>query len=114
MGVDDEVLSNMERYDITSGQWVAAAPMSIARESFGACAVAGNLYVTGGCDGGGNFLSSFEMYSPSSDTWSTVAPLRAACVGHAAVAVGPAMYVLGGVVDEEDFSANVHKFDSTQ
>jgi hypothetical protein len=113
MGVDDEVLSSMERYDITSGQWVAAAPMSIAREAFRACAVARELYVTGGCDGDEQFLSSFEMYSPSSDTWTTVASLHAAYICLAAVAVGSAMYVLGGVSGGSP-SANVHKFDSTQ
>jgi hypothetical protein len=52
---DDDVLSSMERYDVTSGQWVKAAPMSTARSSFGACAVAGELYVTGGSDGDGDY-----------------------------------------------------------
>jgi N-acetylneuraminic acid mutarotase len=113
MGDGDEVFSSMERYDVTSGHWVVAAPMSTARESFGACAVAGELYVSGGIDGDGDILSSVEKYSPLSDTWSAVAPLPAACFRHAAVAVGPIMYVLGGISGGNAL-ANVHKFDSTQ
>jgi hypothetical protein len=110
---DDEVFSSMARYDVTSGHWVVAAPMSTARESFGACAVAGELYVSGGIDGDGDILSSVEKYSPLSDTWSAVAPLPAACVGHAAVSVGSAMYVLGGMGGGNAL-ANVQRFDSTQ
>jgi hypothetical protein len=107
------VLSSMERYDITSGQWVAAPAMSTARYSFAACVVAGELYVTGGCATSTQPLTSVEKYSPSSDTWSMVAPLYAASTNHAAVTVGPAMYVLGGVVGGH-ISASVYKFDSMQ
>jgi hypothetical protein len=112
-GDNDEVLSSMERYDITSGQWTAAAAMSTARFAFGVCAVAGELYISGGRDGDGHYLSSVEKYCPSSDTWSAVTPLHCTCANHAAVAVGPAMYVLGGI-NGRHVSANVHKFDSTQ
>jgi hypothetical protein len=110
---DDGILSSMERCDVTSGHWVVAAPMSTARSSFGACAVAGELYVTGGSDGDGDILSSVEKYSPPSDTWSAVAPLPAACVGHAAVAVGSAICVLGGL-GQGYVSASVHRFNSMQ
>jgi hypothetical protein len=87
-GDNNGVLSSMERYDVTSGQWVVAAAISTARCTFGACAVAGELYVTGGRDGNNQSLSIVEKYSLSNDTWSTMAPLHAACTGHAAVAVG--------------------------
>jgi hypothetical protein len=110
---DNGILSSMERYDIRSRQCVAAAPMSIARSTFGSCVVAGELYVTGGRDDDSQLLSSVEKYSPSSDTWSTMAPLHASRIGHAAVAVGPAMYLVGGFVGG-DFSASVLKFDSAQ
>jgi hypothetical protein len=60
-------LSSMEQYDATSGRWSRAAAMSIVRHSFGACMVAGQLYVTGGTDGEYR-LSNVEKYTPSSDT----------------------------------------------
>jgi hypothetical protein len=106
-------LNSMERYDILLGQWVAAEPMSIARYAFGACALAGEVYVTGGLTSNWHVLSSVEKYSPSSDTWSTVALLRASYFNHAAVAVGLAMYVLGGLTGM-NISASVLKFDSAQ
>jgi N-acetylneuraminic acid mutarotase len=100
-GYGFQVLSSMERYiyDITSGQWVhvVAAAMSTARRVFGTCAVAGELYVTGGRDDRSNYTSPVEKYSPSSDTWSSVKPLATAHCYHAALAMGPATYGLGGM-----------------
>jgi hypothetical protein len=108
----DGVFSSMERYDGSSGQWIAAAAMGTARSHFGTCVMAGELYVTGG-EAPGDHLSSVEKFSPSTDTWSAVNPLPVARSNHAAVAVGSTMYVLGGVVDD-DVTDRVLKFDSTQ
>jgi hypothetical protein len=69
---------------------------------FGACTLAGELYVTGGVSadlGGSLSFLIVEKYTPSSDTWSTVVPLLSARCDHAAVAVGSAMYVLGGSIE---------------
>jgi hypothetical protein len=62
------VRSSMERYDVSSGQWSAAAAMGTARHSFGACVVAGELYVSGRDDTDDNPLSCVEKYSPLSGT----------------------------------------------
>jgi hypothetical protein len=109
-------MASMERYDTSSGQWSVAAAMSTARFMFGACTLAGELYVTGGfsTDPRGS-LSSVEKYTPSSDTWDTVAPQPSARHRHAAVAVGSAIYVLGGyaIIGSQDL-ASVLKYDSTQ
>jgi N-acetylneuraminic acid mutarotase len=86
----------------------------------GACAIAGEIYVTGGInnDDKNRFLSSVERYTPTSDTWSAVAPLPEARIHHAAVAMGSAMYALGGEVgydvDSGFTTASVLKFDSVQ
>jgi hypothetical protein len=111
-GAGRVTLSTMERYDGSSGQWIAAAAMGTARSHFGTCVMAGELYVTGG-EAPGDHLSSVEKFSPSTDTWSAVNPLPVARSNHAAVAVGSTMYVLGGVVDD-DVTDRVLKFDSTQ
>jgi hypothetical protein len=60
-------LASMERYDLSSGQWIVAAAMSTTRSIFGACMLAGELYVTGGysTDIHGP-LSSVEKHAPSS------------------------------------------------
>jgi N-acetylneuraminic acid mutarotase len=80
--------------------------------SFGACMVAGDLYVIGGwSNDGSSFLTSVEKYSPASNTWSAVGPLPAGRVDHAAVAMGLALYVLGGETGD-GVIANVSKLDS--
>jgi hypothetical protein len=110
-------LTSMERYNLSSGQWSVAAAMSTARYMFGACMLAGELYVTGGFSTPLTQLSSssVEKYTPSSDTWSAVAPLPSARCKHAAVAVGSAIYVLGGHGNiGSPALASVLKFDSTQ
>jgi hypothetical protein len=107
-------LASMERYDLSSGQWSVAAAMSTARCMFGACILAGELYVTGGSSNGPQgTLSNVEKYAPLSDTGISVAPLPSIVYHHAAVTVGSAMYVLGGICGGSTL-ASVFKFDSTQ
>jgi N-acetylneuraminic acid mutarotase len=121
--VDDgsaKSLNSMERYDTASGQWVTAAAMGTTRDYFGACLMAGELYVTGGSSGTGvgddTELMSAEKYTPSTDSWSTIAPLPDTGTRHAAVAVGgwggrAAMYVLGGLNDDAIIASTL-KYDS--
>jgi hypothetical protein len=106
------ILSSMEQYDAISNEWIAAAAMGTARDSFGTCSIAGELYVAGGFSGGQR-VASVEKYVPSSDTWSTVAPMPAARADHAAVAVGSSMYILGGILDHSATST-VLRFDTSQ
>jgi hypothetical protein len=107
-------LGSMEWYDLSSGQWSVAAAMSTMRYAFGACMLAGELYVTGGIGyGPAESLSSVEKYTPSSDSWSTVTPLPSAREEHAVVAVGSAMYLLGGICGGSTIPS-VLEFDSTQ
>jgi hypothetical protein len=105
---DGTILSSMERYDAVSGQWSAAAAVATARSHFGACVLAGEVYVIGGMDAENVELASVEKYSPLSDTWSAVAAMPTARSHHVVVAVGSAMYVLGGITSDD----NNLKFDS--
>ena len=70
------LLSSMERYDASSGQWSTMAAMGTSRGLFGACVVDREVYVIGGV-GASRRLSSVEKYSPVTDSWSAVAPLPA-------------------------------------
>jgi hypothetical protein len=83
--------------------------MSTARSMFGACVIAGEIYVTGGIESDDVILSSVEKYSPSSDTWSAVTPMPAVMSMHLAVVVGSVMYVLGNGAAE-----GIPQFDSMQ
>jgi hypothetical protein len=114
---DGLALSTMGRYDVSSGQWSAATAMGTCRHSFGACAVMGEVYVTGGKDEDSNDLSSVEKYSPLNDTWSVVSSLPKRRSKHAAIAVGSAMYVLGGYAGVDAAileTASVLKLDSVR
>jgi hypothetical protein len=104
-------LSSMERCDAASGQWSLVAAMGTARYLFGACALDGDLYVTGGTSDNESFLSNVEKYAPLTNTWSEVVPLPVARVDHAAVTVGSDMYVLGGLT-HAGVIASVLRFDS--
>jgi N-acetylneuraminic acid mutarotase len=115
-GYEDSTLASMEQYELSSDQWSVRAAMNTARSLFGACTLAGELYVTGGLGTDEVSLSSVEKYTPSSDTWTTVAPLPSARCDHAAVTVGSVMYVLGGGIglgDEANLASTL-MFDSTE
>jgi hypothetical protein len=109
-------LASMERYDASTGQWSIAATMGTARCMFGACTLAGELYITGGfCTELKGTLSSVEKYTPWSDTWSAVASFPSDRCEHVVVAVGSAMYVLGGSTrNNRSAVASVFKFERTQ
>jgi hypothetical protein len=94
--VHGNALSTMERYDVLSGEWSAVTAMNTRRRNISACAVTGEVYVTGGEDEDDSPLSSVEKYLPLNDTWSVVSSLPEPRSDHAAVALGSAMYVLGG------------------
>jgi hypothetical protein len=114
---NDTLLASMERYNVSSGLESVAASVGIGRETFGTCAIAGEVYVTGGRDDFGDLLSSVEKYTPSTDTWSSVSNLPEPRANHAAVAVGLAMYVLGGECQRNDYAyvtTSVRKHDSAQ
>jgi hypothetical protein len=105
--------ASIERYDSSSSQWIAPAPLRTARAYFAACVLAGEVYVTGGAiHFYGKHYSTVE-YSPSSDAWSVEASLPEERCCHAAVTVGADMYVLGGVIGRWP-SASVLKFDRKQ
>jgi hypothetical protein len=109
------VLASMKRYDFSSGQRSLAAAMSTTRRRFGACTLAGELYVTSGFGGDSEAcLSSVKKYTLSTNSWSAVDPMPFARSLHAAVAVGSAIYLLGGITWSGATIASVLKFDSTQ
>jgi kelch-like protein 17 (actinfilin)/kelch-like protein 20 len=87
------------------------ATMRTSRTEFGACVIAGDIYVTGGMDVDVSVLSSVEKYSPAVDTWNAVAPMPEARQGHVSVAVGSDLFVLGGI-DYAGLTCLTLKFDS--
>jgi hypothetical protein len=54
------LLASMEQYDASSEQWSGAAAMGSVRKGFGACALAGEVYLAGGQNDGGTCVSGVE------------------------------------------------------
>ncbi|KAG9454840.1 hypothetical protein H6P81_007744 [Aristolochia fimbriata] len=80
------------RYHTWSETVSPRAPMIHHRKKFAAAAVAGRLYVAGGCR-----AAAVEEYDPASDTWHVVSEAprkRYGCIGAAADGV---FYVIGGL-----------------
>jgi len=81
----------------SSAQWVAQAPMNIARGQHGAIAHPnGNVYVWGGFNSGSPF-SSLEIYNQASNIWTTGAPIPIQTRGMAfALGLDSLLYCFGG------------------
>jgi hypothetical protein len=56
----DNMSSSMERYDATLKRWRKASSMDIWRKLFGACVIAGEIYITGGFNIESNDMRSVE------------------------------------------------------
>ena len=63
---NDRVLDDVQRFDLTSGEWVAMPRLLERRESCAAAAVNGVLYVIGGRDDTGRVLDTVEALGEES------------------------------------------------
>lgn len=101
-GGDGSVMDWVNRYDSTSGAWVAQAPMSTPRIGLQAVTlVDGRVLVAGGAvrdqRTSGELVSSAELYDPSTDRWSAVGDLlEPRKDGLAVVLQDGSVLVLGG------------------
>ena len=101
------ILSTMEVYDLQTGKWAAAPPMSTKRYGCGVAEMDGLLYVVGGVEtigsyvvGGGDTLNSqvntAERFSPASNNWEPLPPMATKRWACAAAVLGGSLYVAGG------------------
>jgi hypothetical protein len=104
MGVSNARLLSMECYDVSSGIWREAAPMTMAWSEFCLCTLSdGDIYAIGGVNSDDVRLASVERYNASLNIWNAVPSLPQPRYAHCACTVGNAMHVMGGVeVDEEE------------
>jgi hypothetical protein len=117
---DDESLSSVEMYSLSSSTWSAGVPMLEARSEHAAVAMGSILFVLGGVyigqDGQGfreeRFTSSVHKYDSTQDTWSEVAPMPEPRLELAACAIGSDLYVFGGFRTRNNPQASVFKYDT--
>jgi N-acetylneuraminic acid mutarotase len=102
-GIGSTRLSSAGCYDVASGAWREAAPMTMARSEFVLCTLSdGELYAIGGLTTDDVRLASVERYDASLDIWSAAPSLPRPRRTHCACTMGNAMYVMGGIeIDEE-------------
>jgi N-acetylneuraminic acid mutarotase len=94
-GPNQRQLASAEVFDPDTGRWSAIADMSTARNSMGAAALDGKVYVMGGFDGS-SVLKSAEVFDPATGRWSVIADMSTARHWPAAAALNGKVYAVGG------------------
>src|SRR5262249_42048282 len=99
-GFDDSgaPTSTAERFDPGSGLWSGAAPMPLARASFGLVSLGGALCVAGGEGASGSMAECFR-YDPAGDSWAAIANLPTPRTAVTAAGFGGEVWVIGGYTD---------------
>ena len=76
-------LKTMDVYDMQTGEWAAAPPMSTKRDGCGVAEMGGMIYAVGG-----RGLDTAERFDPASNSWSPLPPMSTKCQWCAAASVG--------------------------
>jgi len=88
----------LEQYDPLRDTWTQKAAMPTPRNSFGAAAVNGKIYVIGGYDYNGNhrYIAEVYEYNPRLDSWTIKGAMSTSRETLGVVAVGGRILTLGG------------------
>jgi hypothetical protein len=84
--------------------------MPTGRNSVGAAALNGILYVVGG-SAASEPVATVEAYDPATDTWTTKASMPAALFSPAVGAVNGILYAVGGAPGGGSWVATVYAYD---
>ena len=94
-GVNDdngwEQVNWVNKYNPTSGQWTAVAPLPTATHYLGACAINGSIYTVGGL---GN--SETSRYDPATNAWTQLAPTPLSQDAAGVASFNGKIYTFGG------------------
>lgn len=102
--VDVEVLTTVQRYNLTTSEWSNCAPLSTPRHDFACTVCEEKIYVAGGKStlASARGMSFAEVYDPSLDLWTplpNMSTLRYKCAG---VTWQGKILVVGGFADRLD------------
>ena len=110
--IDDtlEATNAVDVFDPESNTWESAAPLNQQRQSAGAAALNGLLYVVGGFDSRMKKLASVECYNPEANEWKYVAPLPHPRVSPCVVSHNGLLYVMGVGGESKNFVEGERKY----
>jgi N-acetylneuraminic acid mutarotase len=97
-GDSSMIISTMDMFDPTTGEWVTKNAMSTNRGLFACASIEDKIYVMGGMNTIDDLtgLSTVEVYDTTNDTWTPLADMPTKRLGHSAVALNGKIYVFGG------------------
>jgi len=96
-------LSTLDVYDPMTDGWKQVSSMPTERFQHGAVALAGKIYVVGGCRDENTALSTADVYDPQSNSWQPLADMACGRSSFAAAVAGGKVYAIGGeIADGED------------
>lgn len=89
-------LAAVERLDLTTRTWSAAAPMHTGRHAHASAVLGGCIYVSGGYTGDDHAMTpSVERFNPRTNQWTIVAPMNHPRAFHAMIAWGGTLLAIG-------------------
>jgi hypothetical protein len=94
---DEPLIRTHDIYDLATGKWSEAAPLSRARDHMVAVAAEGKIHVIGGrfSVGDEDMTSLHEIYDPQTNSWSLGAPMPTARGGISGTLHQGMIFVLG-------------------
>ena len=97
-GDSSMIISTMDMFDPTSGEWVSKNAMSTNRGLFACATIEDKIYVMGGMNTIEDIigLSTVEVYNTANDSWTRLADMPTKRWGHSAVTYNGKIYVFGG------------------
>ncbi|KAM5337259.1 kelch-like protein 33 [Glossophaga mutica] len=97
------VLNSVETYNPKLNVWRPAPALPAPRFAHAAAILEGRLYMSGGCNGAGQFLASLLQYDPKLEKPGTLlSPMGVPRAGHVMAALGGRLYVAGGLGETGD------------
>ncbi|XP_068953806.1 kelch-like protein 33 [Petaurus breviceps papuanus] len=96
-------LDSVEVYDPKLDAWRTAPSLPIPCFAHAASVLDGQVYVSGGFSGTGQYLASLFNYNPTrKPSWILLNPMKTPRAGHVMVALGGRLYVAGGLGEAGD------------